>query len=82
MLSIRRALAILSIGTLAIGSGLVLLGQKHLSSSSAYTAVPYVKALYALPVTFDPTQMDDTASLVFSELVCTDKNTLITVTEL
>ena len=69
MLSIRRALAILSIGTLAIGSGLVLLSQKHLSSSSAYTTIPYVKALYALPVTFDPTQMDDTASLVFSELV-------------
>ena len=31
--------------------------------------IQYNKAVYSLPVTFDPVQMNDGASLIFSELV-------------
>ena len=34
-----------------------------------YLDIPYVKAIYSKPVTYDPAQMNDVASLIFSELV-------------
>ncbi len=34
-----------------------------------HVEVPYIKAVYSRPVTYDPAQMNDGASLIFSELV-------------
>jgi hypothetical protein len=34
-----------------------------------YVEIPYIKAVYSQPVTYDPAQMNDGASLIFSELV-------------
>lgn len=39
------------------------------ASNRVSNEVTYVKAVYSLPVTFDPVKMNDTASLIFSELV-------------
>lgn len=36
---------------------------------SAETSAPYVKAIYSLPLTFDPAQMNDSASLTVSNLI-------------
>ena len=53
-------------------TALVLIGgfyhqqSKHVTD---YVEIPYIKAVYSKPVTYDPAQMNDGASLIFSELV-------------
>jgi hypothetical protein len=46
--------------------------ERHYSSAKelplADMGTTYVKAVYSLPVTLDPIEMNDTASLLFSEL--------------
>ncbi len=42
---------------------------KFAGSRGTLNERPFVKALYSEPLTFDPVQMDDTTSLIFSNLV-------------
>jgi peptide/nickel transport system substrate-binding protein len=46
-------------------------GFYHLQDKeqTEHVEIPYVKAVYSQPVTYDPAQMNDGASLIFSELV-------------
>lgn len=38
-------------------------------SHTDHVEIPYIKAIYSKPVSYDPAQMNDGASLIFSELV-------------
>jgi ABC-type transport system substrate-binding protein len=38
-------------------------------SNTKRVEIPYIKAVYSKPVSYDPAQMNDGASLIFSELV-------------
>jgi ABC-type oligopeptide transport system substrate-binding subunit len=46
-------------------------GFYHLQDKeqTEHVEIPYIKAVYSQPVTYDPAQMNDGASLIFSELV-------------
>jgi ABC-type transport system substrate-binding protein len=53
-------------------TALVLIGGFYHQQSEPETdhvEIPYIKAVYSKPVTYDPAQMNDGASLIFSELV-------------
>jgi ABC-type transport system substrate-binding protein len=53
-------------------TGLVLVGGLYQLQNKSFiepTNTPYIKAVYSKPVTYDPAQMNDGASLSFSELV-------------
>jgi ABC-type transport system substrate-binding protein len=51
-----------------LGSGAYLYGRKITLGASAISR-HYVKAMYSAPLSLDPAQMDDTASLVASNLI-------------
>lgn len=56
--------------TLLLGLGILNLTGSRTSITGASVPVPpYVKAIYSMPLTFDPIKMNDETSLVFSELV-------------
>ncbi len=38
-------------------------------SNTKRVEIPYIKAVYSMPVSYDPAQMNDGASLIFSELI-------------
>ena len=46
-------------------------GIYHLQKKSHtdHVEIPYIKAIYSKPVSYDPAQMNDGASLIFSELI-------------
>ena len=52
-----------------IGAGLVLLweGQTVTAEREIISSTPYVRSMYSLPATFDPSQMNEGAALIFAE---------------
>jgi len=53
-----------------IGLGILILKDKRLPKNTQSISTPaYVKAIYSMPVSYDPIKMNDGASLIFSELV-------------
>lgn len=48
---------------------LIIAGLWKIQKPVAHSELPYVKAIYSKPVSYDPAQMNDGASLIFSELV-------------
>ncbi len=46
-----------------------IIGLWKFKAPTAHIDIPYVKAIYSKPVSYDPAQMNDGASLIFSELV-------------
>lgn len=53
-------------------TSLILIGgiyHNQKQSNTKRVEIPYIKAVYSKPVSYDPAQMNDGASLIFSELV-------------
>ncbi|MCB9061506.1 MAG: ABC transporter substrate-binding protein [Halobacteriovoraceae bacterium] len=53
-------------------TALILIGgiyHNQKQSNTKRVEIPYIKAVYSKPVSYDPAQMNDGASLIFSELV-------------
>jgi ABC-type transport system substrate-binding protein len=62
---LKQTALVFALSTIAI-IGIVFF---HKSEKNDYQEVPYIKAVYSKPVSYDPAQMNDGASLIFSELV-------------
>ncbi len=47
----------------------MIVASARLSASAETNQIRYVKAIYSMPLSFDPVQMNDVTSLLFSELI-------------
>jgi len=64
----RLIITVSTILLISIGLFGIQNSQSKIVSEQAYSPT-YVKAIYSMPVSFDPIKMNDGASLIFSELV-------------